>query len=89
MAAETGDIWSRVGDGSIGAGITLIGAVAAALIGRKSPLAAIVNEQLKLLIESQREEIKSLRAELKEVREELDAVKDELEAERRVRWFGL
>lgn len=89
MAADPGDIWGRIGDGTIGGMITGLGAVILALINRKSPLAAIVNEQLRLLIETQRKEIESLRAELKEVRVELEAVKDELEAERRTRGLGL
>lgn len=88
-APDPQDIWGRVGDGTLGAAIAALGAILLAVVNRKSPLAALVNEQLRLLIESQRRQIESLLARVTALEEELAAVRDELDAERRGKRIGL
>ncbi|WP_146030166.1 hypothetical protein [Methylocella silvestris] len=83
------DILGRVGDGSIGAGLTLIGAVIVAILSRKSPLAALVNDQLKLLIDAQARQIKELKEEIEALEGKVEALTKELAAARTQRGFGI
>ncbi len=88
-ASDPQDFLGRVGDGSIGAGITMIGAVIVAMLTRRSPLAALINEQLKLLIQAQAEQIKALQMEVVALEEKVDSLSESLAEARASRGFGI
>jgi len=86
---DTHDTWIPIATGAAGTLAGVVGTIIVALINRQSPLAAIVDQRVKFLIEHYEKRLGDMDEELEDVKSKLAQVTLELAEERRVRVIGL